>query len=49
VVGLEDAAGGQVWVHVGTKQKTGNPFDKAGLTNGAHFVLDLKDVYTIDE
>jgi hypothetical protein len=41
VVGNEDGASGQIWVHVGSKQKTGNPFDRAGLTNGAEYVLDL--------
>jgi hypothetical protein len=43
VIGNEDAAGGQLWVYVGAKQKSGTPFDEAGLTNGEHFVLDLKD------
>ncbi|HEY5816564.1 MAG TPA: alkaline phosphatase PhoX [Solirubrobacterales bacterium] len=43
VIGNEDAAGGQLWVYVGTKQKSGTPFDEAGLTNGTSFVLDLKD------
>ncbi|HEX7059716.1 MAG TPA: alkaline phosphatase PhoX [Solirubrobacterales bacterium] len=43
VVGDEDGASGQIWVHVGSKQKTGNPFDRAGLTNGTEYVLDLAD------
>jgi Alkaline phosphatase PhoX len=43
VVGNEDGASGQLWVHVGTKQKTGNAFDKAGLTNGAEYVVDLNN------
>jgi hypothetical protein len=43
VIGNEDAAGGQLWVYVGTKQTSGNAFDEAGLTNGVNFVLDLKD------
>lgn len=30
-------------VPTGEKQKTGNPFDKAGLTSGTDFVLDLVD------
>jgi hypothetical protein len=42
VVGQEDAAGGQPWIYVGQKQREGNAFDKAGLTNGADFVLELK-------
>jgi hypothetical protein len=43
VMGMEDAAPGQLWVYAGKKQKTGNSFDKAGLTNGTDFVLDLAD------
>lgn len=43
VIGNEDAAGGQLWVYAGSKQKSGTPFDEAGLTNGTNFVLDLKD------
>jgi Alkaline phosphatase PhoX len=43
VVGQEDAASGQPWIYVGHKQREGNAFDKAGLTNGVDFVLDLKD------
>jgi Bacterial protein of unknown function (DUF839) len=41
LVADEDEASGQLWVHVGTKQKTGNPFERAGLTNGGEFVVDL--------
>jgi len=40
-MGQEDAAGGQLWIYVGRKQSTGNAFDRAGLTNGKDFVLDL--------
>jgi hypothetical protein len=40
-MGQEDTATGQVWAYVGTKQRKGNAFDKAGLTNGADFVVDL--------
>jgi len=43
VMGMEDAASGQIRVYVGEKGKTGNPFDRAGLTNGASYVLDLAD------
>jgi hypothetical protein len=42
-IGDEDGAGGQLWVYRGTKQRTGNQFDKAGLTNGSDFVVDLAD------
>ena len=31
---------------MGRKQKSGNEFDKAGLTNGSDFVLDLDDEST---
>lgn len=41
VVGQEDTAGGQPWLYVGHKQRNGNAFDKAGLTNGVNFVPDL--------
>ena len=42
-MGQEDSADGQLWVYVGTKQKSGSAFDKAGLTNGVDYVVDLKD------
>jgi hypothetical protein len=41
--GQEDAAAGQLWVYVGQKRLRGNAFDRAGLTNGKNFVLDLAD------
>lgn len=40
-IGSEDGAAGQLWVYRGTKQRTGNQFDKAGLTNGNLYVVDL--------
>jgi hypothetical protein len=40
VVGTEDGNPGQLWIYDGTKRRTGSPFDRAGLTNGAHFVID---------
>jgi Bacterial protein of unknown function (DUF839) len=42
-MGSEDTSSGQMWAYVGRKQRTGNPFDKAGLTNGNDFVVDLDD------
>lgn len=39
VMGNEDASGGQLWVYAGTKQNTGDAFDKAGLTNGTSYVV----------
>jgi hypothetical protein len=43
VIGNDDDAAGQLFVYVGAKQKSGNAFDEAGLTNGVNHVLDLKD------
>lgn len=40
-VGTEDTADGQLWVYAGRKQRNGNAFDQAGLTNGTDFVVDL--------
>ena len=41
--GQEDTASGQLWVYIGRKLKGGTAFDKAGLTNGQDFVLDLEN------
>jgi hypothetical protein len=41
VIGTEDTAHGQLHVYEGAKQADGNPFDRAGLTDGARYVLDL--------
>lgn len=43
VQGQEDgsATGSQLHVYVGHKQSRGNPFDRAGLTNGHQYVVDL--------
>jgi hypothetical protein len=41
VQGQEDSALGQLHVYVGEKQDHGNAFDRAGLTNGEQFVVDL--------
>ncbi len=35
VVALDDTTPGQVYVYVGTKQNSGNPVQRAGLTNGS--------------
>ncbi len=35
VAGLDDAGGGQVYFYMGTKQRSGNEIEKAGLTNGS--------------
>jgi hypothetical protein len=42
-IGTEDTPVGQLHVYVGTKQSDGNAFDRAGLTNGARYVLDVAD------
>lgn len=34
VIGLDDSTPGQVYVYVGTKRKTGNPVERAGLVGG---------------
>ena len=43
VIGTEDTAHGQLHIYAGAKQADGDPFDRAGLTNGARYVLDLVD------
>jgi hypothetical protein len=40
-VGNEDAATGQLRLHVGHKGDVGSPLRKAGLTNGTNYVVDL--------
>ncbi len=42
-IGTEDTAFGQLRVYEGVKRGQGNPFDRAGLTNGVTSVLDLVD------
>jgi hypothetical protein len=39
-MGMEDQASGQLRAYLGTKSKRGNAFQRAGLTNGANFVID---------
>jgi hypothetical protein len=46
VMGQEDSADGQIWAYVGTKQGTGTPVDKAGLTNGASHVAAVPGAAT---
>ena len=45
-VGNEDGGSGQLWVYSGAKRKTGNDFDKAGLTNGVNSVVTVPGVPT---
>lgn len=42
-IGSEDGGSGQLWAHVGHKQRSGDAFDRAGLTNGNSHVIDLTD------
>lgn len=41
--GQEDSAAGQLHVYAGRKLRRGNAFDRAGLTNGHQFVVDLQN------
>jgi hypothetical protein len=46
VIGNEDGVAGdfsQLNIYRGAKRSSGNAFDRAGLTNGTHYVLDLVD------
>lgn len=43
VQGQEDSGAGQIWAYAGTKTNAGDPFDRAGLTNGTPNVIDLLD------
>jgi Bacterial protein of unknown function (DUF839) len=42
-IGTEDTPVGQLHLYEGAKQTDGDAFDRAGLTNGARYVLDLVD------
>lgn len=42
VVGGEDGGDAQLWVYRGRKQRTGDPFRRAGLSTGTNAVLDLE-------
>jgi len=48
VAGTDDTQPGQVYVYVGTKQTTGNDFDKAGLTNGVLYGVKVQGYATED-
>ena len=57
VMGQEDGPGpgpaptdgSQLWVYVGTKQNSGDPFARAGLTNGLSHVIDAVDPAVTDD
>ncbi len=44
VVGTDDTTPGQIYVYVGTKQKTGNAVERAGLTNGTVYGIKVEGV-----
>lgn len=44
VVGLDDSAGGQVYVYVGEKRATGNPVERAGLVGGVLYGVKIEGV-----
>ena len=46
IVSTEDGASGQLRVYTGTKQATGSPFERAGLTNGSLAVVSVADAAT---
>ena len=43
-IGTDDSATGQLYVYVGTKQKTGTEIEKAGLTNGKLYGIKVPSV-----
>ena len=43
VVSLDDSAGGQVYVYVGTKSSSGNPVERAGLHGGRLYGVKVVD------
>lgn len=43
VVGMDDAGGGQVYVYVGQKSKSGSRVQQAGLTNGSLFGVKVNN------
>ena len=46
VIGNEDGQDGQLWIYAGSKQASGSPVDRAGLTNGALSVVTVPDAAT---
>ncbi|MCV2393562.1 hypothetical protein OEB99_04510 [Actinotalea sp. M2MS4P-6] len=46
VVGTSDTGGGEVYVYAGTKQRTGNPVEKAGLADGTSWAISVPDLPT---
>jgi hypothetical protein len=48
VAATDDSGGGQVYVYAGEKQASGNPADRAGLTNGRLFGIKV-DGFTAED
>lgn len=48
VMGTEDATGGKLYVHAGTKTDTGNAVEKAGLTDGTSYQIKVAGIDTED-
>jgi hypothetical protein len=46
VIGLNDRFGGHVFVYVGEKQTSGSVIERAGLTNGTLFVIEIAGFIT---
>lgn len=46
VAGTDDSTPGQLYFYIGDKQSTGNVVDRAGLTNGSLYGLQIADVGT---
>ena len=44
VIGTSDSGGGNITVYAGTKQRTGNPVEAAGLTNGRAWSIAVTDL-----
>jgi hypothetical protein len=43
VMGQEDTSAGELWVYVGRKESKGSSVERAGLTNGVSYVVDMLD------
>jgi hypothetical protein len=44
IVGLDDSTPGNIYVYIGTKQSTGSPIERAGLTNGSKYGIVIAGV-----
>lgn len=46
VIGTDDSGGGQIYLYVGTKTNSGSPVDRAGLTNGSLYGMQIAGLTT---